>query len=214
VSSVSSHGLKKHVLQLFAVALCIEGLAACATGQRAATFSTGPASSPDPTASASTSRPTGSASAVPTCTTAALAVAIVHTEAAGGNVGGYLSFTNRGQAPCQLVGWPEVVGIREGISGSSAIHVQTTTWGPHVNGQPVVTLSPGEHADAAFAAGDNPGPNATACPAAYDSLRVTPPGNTQPVVVSAWLSYANAYLPSCTSISVSMVVKPADLYEG
>lgn len=148
------------------------------------------------------------------CATAQLHLAITHTSAAAGTVGGYLSFTNVGDSPCRLTGWPEVVGVRDGATGAPALRVRSALSGPSLAGQPVVTLAPGEHADAVVAGTDIPGAGPSTCPAPYTSLRVTPPGATASVTVSAWITYANAYLPACTRLVVTMVVPPNDLFQG
>jgi hypothetical protein len=90
---------------------------------------------------------------------------------------------------------------------------RTTMFGPSPNlrGIPVVTLRPGEEAEAVFAGGDNPGPGKRSCPLPYRYLRVRPPRGSGSVLLSAWLPYLDADLPSCTPISVTMVVPAAAL---
>jgi len=77
-----------------------------------------------------------------------------------------------------------------------------------------VTLRQGERAEAVFDVGDNPGPGKTTCPPPYRHLRVTPPGNSRSVLVSAWLRSYGHYLPACTRIEVSMIVPASTLHRG
>ena len=66
----------------------------------------------------------------------------------------------------------------------------------------MVTLPPGGSAYAVVAADDHPTGNAS-CPAPYVRLRVSAPGTSGSVMVSAWLPGAGSYLPSCPSITGS-----------
>jgi hypothetical protein len=143
------------------------------------------------------------------CTTSQLKIRMLRSLVAAGNVGGYIGFRNRGAAPCRLTGWPTLVAFRPGTR--TAVHVRSTMFGPHVAGVPVVTLRPGRLAGAAFATSDNPGPGKLTCTRPYLRLRVTPPGNSHSVVLSAWLPALDAYLPSCTRLNVTMVVPASDL---
>jgi hypothetical protein len=78
---------------------------------------------------------------------------------------------------------------------------------------PVVTLRPGKRADAVFAGSDVSGVGESSC-TQYRHLRVTAPGGTRSVLLSAWLSYLDASMPSCAGISVTMVVPTSALYHG
>ncbi len=150
------------------------------------------------------------------CTTAQLKIRLIHSGAAAGTVGGYIAFTNRASVPCRLSGWPTLVATAATGKSTAAVHRRSTMFGPSplMKGVPVVTLHPGQRADAVFTVGDNPGPGQTICPSPYRHLRITPPGNTRSVLISAWLPYYNQYLPACTSIDVSMVVPAGALYHG
>jgi hypothetical protein len=85
---------------------------------------------------------------------------------------------------------------------------------PNIAGIPVVALRHGEQADAVFTGSDVAGPGTTTCPPSYRHLRVTPPGSSRSVLLSAWLPYLDAYLPACGPIEVSMVVPASALYHG
>jgi hypothetical protein len=62
-----------------------------------------------------------------------------------------------------------------------------------------------------FAGSDIPGAGHTRCPPPYSRLRVTPPGSSRSVVLSAWLPSLDAYLPACARLSVTMVVPASAL---
>jgi len=154
--------------------------------------------------------------AVRMCRTAQLHVWVTHSGAALGTVGGYLAFTNRGEA-CTLRGWPTLIAVGPDIS-TTAVHVHETMFGPYVGGggkyvtgTPLVRLAHGQTAAAAFTAGDNPGEGQTRCPPSFRRLRVTPPGNATSVEISSWLASYGRELPSCTGIEVSVIVPASDI---
>jgi hypothetical protein len=99
-------------------------------------------------------------------------------------------------------GWPGVVALTAAGHATTLKHAQSTMYGAwQAPAQlPVVKLQPGESAYAVVAADDQPTGNGN-CPAPYVHLRVTPPGSSADVVVTAWLPGARTYLPACTSIS-------------
>jgi hypothetical protein len=72
-------------------------------------------------------------------------------------------------------------------------------------------LGPGAVAYAAFAGGDNPGLATSTCPPSFLSLRVTPPENSEAIVLSAWNPGFNGFLPDCAGIEVTSVVPAAAL---
>jgi len=74
-----------------------------------------------------------------------------------------------------------------------------------ITGVPSVWLDQGEAAFAAFAGSDTP-PATGGCPPAYQTLRVTPPGNKESVSLPAWIPYFNNELPACAGIDVTMLV--------
>lgn len=154
--------------------------------------------------------------AVRTCTTSQLKIGLVGSFAGLGESGGYIGFTNRASTRCRLTGWPTLVVLTRAGASTATQHVRSTQFGPNplMKGVPVVTLRHGERAEAVFVAGDNPGPGKTTCPPSYRYLRVTPPGNSHSVLLSAWLPYLDGYLPACTRVWVSMVVPRSDLHHG
>jgi Protein of unknown function (DUF4232) len=148
----------------------------------------------------------GTAGALPVCQTAELKIAIGPTGANGGMSGGDLEFTNTSSAPCQLAGWPQVVGVTAAGTSTTAVQVNTTLFGPYSSGAAgAVTINAGAAAAVAFIVGANN------CTDSYQTLRVTPPGNTKSVVVSAWLPQVQTYLPACAPINVSPLVIASQL---
>ena len=139
------------------------------------------------------------------CAPARLKIALTNTGALGSQAGGYLRFTNTGPAACQLGGWPAVVALTAAGKATTLRHARSTMYGAWQAPSPLpaVTLGPGGSAYAVVAASDQPAGTAAACPAPYVRLRVSPPGGSAAVVVSAWLPGARSYLPSCAAIDGS-----------
>jgi hypothetical protein len=170
---------------------CALALAGCGSVPAGTTGASAPASSP--------------AAGLATCATTQLKVRITNTGALGGQAGGYLRFTNDGATACRMNGWPVVVAMTAAGKATTLRHAQSTMYGAWQApaSLPVVTLPPGGSAYAVVAAGDQPVGNAASCPAPYVRLRVSPPGSSGSVVVSAWLPGARSFLPSCASITGS-----------
>jgi hypothetical protein len=158
----------------------------------------------------------GSSDGARTCRTSQLKITLIHAGAAGGTAGGYIAFTNRASAPCRLTGWPTLVAVTATGKTTTAVHRRSTMFGPRptIKRMPVVILRNGRRADAVFTVGDRPGPGQRTCPRPYRHLRVTPPGNSRSVLLSAWLPAYAHFLPSCTDIEVSFVVSASALYHG
>ena len=154
---------------------------------------------------------------VPACASAQLRIATRHIGAALGTVGGYLAFRNTSTTTCRLSGWPTVVGITASRRALPAERRRSTMFGPDppVQGVPVVVVRPGERAEAVFTVSDIPPgqPPGATCPT-YHYLRVTAPGGTRSVLLSAWFKSLGWWLPACTDVWVSMVVPAASLYTG
>jgi hypothetical protein len=187
------------------VVACALVLAACgdvSTSDPASTGSTptSPAATPAPSSPAPTTPPAGADA----CTTAQLQVRLTNTGALGGQAGGYLRFTNDSSTTCQMEGWPAVVALTAAGKATTLKHAQSTMYGAwHVPAPlPVMKLQPGDSAYAVVAADDQPA-GAASCPAPYVRLRVSPPGSTGTVVVSAWLPGAGTDLPACAAVNGS-----------
>jgi len=150
-----------------------------------------------------TTTPGGSGEAPP-CKTSQLTVALVDSSAAAGTEGGWLQFTDSA-APCSMQGWPGLVGVTASGSTTTAQHSDSELTFPAITSPPLVTLSPGDAAYAAFTGTDTQ-PGSRTCGPPYQSLQVAPPADTSSVVISAWLPYFNGYLPACAGIRVTFVI--------
>ena len=104
-----------------------------------------------------------------------------------------------------MTGWPVVTGLTAAGTATLFLHAQSTMFGAwhYVAPPPVMTLQPGDSAYAVVVGDDHPAGNNARCPAPYVRLRVSPPGGSGSVVVSAWLPGARSYLPACTSVNGS-----------
>jgi hypothetical protein len=163
----------------------------------------GSQSSPDAASSAGTTMSPSGPSAADTgaCVAARLKISLTNTGALAGQAGGYLKFTNNSGTPCRMTGWPAVTGLTATGQATRLRHMQLSMFGAwHYSAPPpVVTLQPGDSAYAIVAADDKPAGSSTRCPAPYARLRVSPPGDSGNVTISAWLPGARSYLPSCAS---------------
>jgi len=162
-------------------------------------------SSSDPASTGSTpSSPVPAPSTSSSCTMTQLRVSLTHTGALGGQAGGYLRFTNDGTTTCQIEGWPAVVALTASGQAATLKHAQSTMYGAwRVPAPlPVVRLQPGDSAYAVVAADDQPA-GAAACSAPYVRLRISPPGGSSSVVISAWLPGAGTDLPACAAVNGS-----------
>jgi hypothetical protein len=147
---------------------------------------------------AATSPASSSAAA---CVTSQLKISIIDTGALAGQAGGYLKFTNDGHTPCRMSDWPAVTGLTATGKATRLRNLQSTMFGAwhYTAPPPVITLQPGDSGYAVVAADDHAAGASSRCPAPYVRLRVSPPGDSANVTISAWLPGARSYLPSCTS---------------
>jgi hypothetical protein len=143
------------------------------------------------------------------CATARLSVHVVHWAVGLTHTGGFIAFTNRSASSCRLRGWPTLAGVTASGKTSVARRVHSTWYGPYVKGIPMLTLRHGQTAEAAFSGSDLPTLGARTCSPSFRHLRVTPPGNTRAVWLSAWFPPLGRYLPGCAPLEVSMLVLPA-----
>jgi hypothetical protein len=188
-----------------ATAACALALTGCGSQAAPAAIATtgrtpAPSATPSATASPSPSPSPSQGAATTACTTSQLKIAITNSGALGGQAGGYLKFTNDGAGACQLTGWPSVVALTSAGQGTTLKRAQSTMYGAwQAPAQlPTLKLGPGDSAYAVVAADDQPTGNG-GCPAPYRQLRVTPPGSSASVTVTAYLPGAQTYLPACTS---------------
>jgi hypothetical protein len=146
------------------------------------------------------------------CRTSQLRITLTSSGAATAIVGGYIGFKNLASAPCQLDGYPTLVGVTAAGDTVTATQLLTSMFGPNLPDPPQVTLGPGALAEAVFTGNEVAGSCASGPLPTFQTLRVTPPGNTQSATISAWLPAVGTYLPDCGEITVSPVVPSADLY--
>ena len=183
-----------------AAAAC--GLVVAACGGQS---SPGAASSVGTTSGATMAPRSPSPASIDACVTSQLKVSISNSGALAGQAGGYLRFTNDSRTSCRMSGWPVVTGLTAAGTATPLRHAQSTMFGAwhYAAPSPVVTLHSGDSAYAVVAADDQPAGDSTRCPAPYVRLRVSPPGGSGSVVISAWLPGAGSYLPACTSVNGS-----------
>ena len=194
-------------LGVLAAAACGLVMTACASqnppgAASSATSSAGTTTSPPGT---TTSPSSPSAAGVDACVTSRLKISLTNTGALAGQAGGYLKFTNDSGTPCRMSGWPAVTALKATGQATRLRHMQSSMFGAwqYTAPPPVLTLRPGDSAYAIVAADDRPAGNNSRCPAPYVRLRVSPPGDSGNVTISAWLPGAGSYLPSCASANGS-----------
>jgi len=165
----------------------------------------GTAASATATVSATATPGTASPASGEACVTSQLKVSLSNTGALAGQAGGYLKFTNQSQTTCRMSGWPVVVAVTAAGTATPLQHARSTMFGAwhYTAPPPVTTLKPGDSAYAVVESDNQPAGNNTDCPAPYVRLRVSAPGDSGKVTVSAWLPGARSYLPACTSANGS-----------
>jgi hypothetical protein len=156
---------------------------------------------PGAASSSDTTTSSGSPPAVAACVASQLKISLTNTGALAGQAGGYLKFTNDSGTPCRMSGWPVAIGLTAAGQATRLGRMQSSMFGAwhYTAPPPVVTLKPGNSAYAIVAADDKPAGNNSHCPAPYVRLRVSPPGDSGNVTISAWLPGAVSYLPACVS---------------
>jgi hypothetical protein len=160
-------GAVRHLVPVLAAAgslLALGGCAATTTSEpgglatsaaatsAAATSASSPASAalPPTGSAAATSAP--AAKAEPACTSARVGISLTGTGAAGGQEGGFLTFTNHGSSACTLTGFPVVTAITAAGKATdvrSGANVFFGGWNMPSQ-RPVVSLAPGQSAYAAL----------------------------------------------------------------
>ena len=195
------------IFGVVAVAACGLITTACASQNPpgAASSATSPADTTTSPADTTSSPSSPSAVGVDACVTSRLKISLTNTGALAGQAGGYLKFTNDSATPCRMSGWPAVTALKATGQATRLRHMQSSMFGAwqYTAPPPVLTLRPGGSAYAIVAADDRPAGNSSRCPAPYVRLRVSPPGDSGHVLISAWLPGATSYLPACPSASGS-----------
>jgi hypothetical protein len=196
------HGLTRaavrgRTITLGVLAVAASGLVMTACGSQNAP---GAASSSNAASSPNTTVSPGSPSAA-ACVTSELKISLTNTGALAGQAGGYLKFTNDSGTQCRMSGWPVVIGLTAAGQATRLGRLRSSMFGAwhYTSPPPVITLQPGNSAYAIVAADDKPAGNSSRCPAPYARLRVSPPGDSGNVTISAWLPGAVSYLPACAS---------------
>ena len=191
---------------VLAVAACGLVMTACASQNPPGAASSATSSAATTTSPSTTASPSSpSAAGVAACATSRLKISLTNTGALAGQAGGYLKFTNDGGTPCRMSGWPAVTALKATGQATRLRHLQSSMFGAwqYSPPPPVLTLRPGDSAYAIVAADDRPAGDNNRCPAPYVRLRVSPPGDSGHVVISAWLPGAASYLPACPSVNGS-----------
>jgi hypothetical protein len=185
-----------------ALVACGLGITACASQAAPGAASSSSATSP---ANNTVSASSASAADTGACVTSQLKISLTNTSALAGQAGGYLKFTNNSGTPCRMTGWPAVTGLTAKGQATRLRQLQSSMFGAwHYSAPPpVVALQPGDSAYAIVAADDKPAGSSAHCPAPYARLRISAPGDSGNVTISAWLPGASTYLPSCASASGS-----------
>ena len=167
-----------------------------------------PAASPASTRGASSP----SAVAIGPCRTADLLVSVTNTEAAAGNVGGYLLFENMTAEACTLRGTPTLTAVTVAGAATRARFAATVgTPFPSLTQPPLVILEPGDKAFAAYGGSDNSGSVTATCPPPYHTFQVTPPGNTISVDLPAFNAWLDQDQPSCAGIEVTVIAPASEV---
>ena len=170
-------------------------------------------SGPNPEASASSApspAASSSMSVVSPCRTSQLTVTTTNSSAAAGTVGVYLRFVNHSSQACELHGWPIVAGITA-AGVTTAARNDPVGYLPFPN-LPIQTvrLEPGTDAFSSLTGSDVSGSGGT-CPPSYHTLRVAAPGDSEHVVLSAFVAWYNHDLPACTALVASPIVSSAQM---
>ena len=195
LTRAAAHG-RTAIISALVAAAC--GLVMTACGSQSA-----PSAASSAPAATSPGSPTPAS--IDTCVAAELKISIIDTGALAGQAGGYLKFTNDSRTLCHMSSWPVVTGLTATGRATRLRSLQSTMFGAwhYTAPPPVVALRPGDSAYAIVAADDHPAGGSTHCPAPYVRLRVSPPGDSGSVTISARLPGAGSYLPSCTSANGS-----------
>jgi len=199
--------MRFHLVRDRTITFGVLAVAACGLAMTACASQNQPGAASSATSSAGTTTSPGSPSAVgvDACATSRLKISLTNTGALAGQAGGYLKFTNDSGTPCRMSGWPAVTALKAAGQATRLRHLQSSMFGAwhYTAPPPVVTLQPGDSAYAIVASDDRPAGDNTRCPAPYVRLRVSPPGDSGHVIISAWLPGAVSYLPACPSVNGS-----------
>jgi hypothetical protein len=158
-------------------------------------------------------------SALHICQTTQLSIRMVRSGAGLGAASGVLAFTNRSSARCELQSWPTLLMVTAAGQVSRAKDAAGLSFPTNFLGTPTVAIRPGGKAYAVFQGADGPETieepdgkqRTTPCGSPFHVLKITPPGNTVSISISAWIAYLGAYLPACGTIAVSPMMPASSL---
>jgi hypothetical protein len=210
--AIAGAGSRAATVGALAVTAC--GVAACGLAVTACGNQNSQAAPFARTTGGATTAPSSpSPGSIESCVASHLKVSISNSGALAGQAGGYLRFTNNSHTPCRMTGWPVVTGLTAAGTATLLRHAQSTMFGAwhYTAPPPVLTLQPGDSAYAVVVADDQPAGGQGRCPAPYVRLRLSPPGGSGSVVISAWLPGAGSYLPACTSVNGSTTAETSTI---
>lgn len=183
----------------------------CASTQSQDSASSNAPSTSLSSAPASVSAPgSGSASAsassiaAAACRTSELKISLGPGGVAAGTWAALLELTNVGGAPCTVTGWSTIAGVTSSGAVSPATNRSGSMDGLDASGTPRLTLAPGGNAGIDISGTDNAAGGGS-CPAPYEKLRVSAPGDSSTVTIPATTSTFSTGLPSCAPLSASPV---------
>jgi hypothetical protein len=135
------------------------------------------------------------------CTSAQLSITLGERQQVMAQPAIAIIFTNTGDAPCTLYGYPRVAGLNtDGHPTTQAYRIQQVYEGGASTDAPTpVTLTSGGPVSALIGGGANPLNGQTACPADYAAVLVTPPGATSPTKLQV-------DFPSCSGLEITPLV--------
>jgi hypothetical protein len=150
---------------------------------------------------AATSAAPASPGTTSACTSAQLAVTLGERQQLMAQPAIAVIFTNTSDAPCTLYGYAGIAGLdHTGHQIWQAMRTSQVYMGGAPTGVPTsVTIASDAQASALIGGSANPGNGATACPADYAAVQVTPPGTT--TATKLVLDF-----PSCSGLLVTPVV--------
>lgn len=142
------------------------------------------------------------------CLNGQIKVTSLRGQAGAGNVDQVFGFVNTSKTSCTLTGYPSVAALdAQGTQVAQAEPLLVGIGGVHTGATtpPTVTLKSGQTASAIIQGTEVPRGTATSCPS-YPAFLVTPPNETQPVMVTAVSGYGPGPFPGCGPIMINPVV--------
>jgi hypothetical protein len=146
------------------------------------------------------------------CETKDLSISVTNTSAGAGNVGGYLRFVNSSKLPCSIQGAPSLTALTAaGAATAARVSATVGTPFPSLAEPPLIILSPGADAFAAYGGSDIPADDSSTCPPPYRTFHVAPPGSSSGVDLRAFNVWLNQDQPSCAGIAVTVIASAVEV---